>query len=155
MADDQLRIRLLAYRIWEAEGCPDGEAERHWHMACRMVAAERITDVPQEAQPRPAPRSKKTAEPVATAANVQEAPEATDEAAPKKPAAKRTSTAKRRSSSAEGKAGESKTTGAKTTASKSTTTRKTTAAKKGSTAKSDTTTTRKRNSSSNDDKSDQ
>lgn len=149
MADDQLRIRLLAYRIWEAEGCPDGEAERHWHMACRMVAAERITDVPQEAQPRPAPRSKKTAEPVAAAANVSETSEATDEAPAKKPAAKKPA-AKRRTASAEGK-----TTAAKTTASKSTATRRTTAAKKGSTAKSDTTTTRKRNSSSNDDKSDQ
>lgn len=56
MADDQLRTRLLAYRIWEAEGCPEGQAERHWHLACRLVAAERITDVAPET---PAPRARR------------------------------------------------------------------------------------------------
>ena len=52
MADDQLRIRLLAYRIWESEGCPDGQSERHWQMASRLVAAERITDLPKEVPQR-------------------------------------------------------------------------------------------------------
>lgn len=32
MIDDS-RIRDRAYAIWEAEGCPDGCAERHWQQA--------------------------------------------------------------------------------------------------------------------------
>lgn len=27
------RIRERAYSLWEAEGCPDGCAERHWQQA--------------------------------------------------------------------------------------------------------------------------
>lgn len=27
------RIRERAYRLWEAEGCPDGCADRHWQQA--------------------------------------------------------------------------------------------------------------------------
>lgn len=40
MADDELRIRQLAYRIWESEGRPDGQEQRHWEMARKIVAAE-------------------------------------------------------------------------------------------------------------------
>ncbi|MBB3543904.1 MULTISPECIES: DUF2934 domain-containing protein [unclassified Rhizobium] len=36
MAED--RIRAEAYRKWEAEGRPDGQAERHW-----LVAEKEIT----------------------------------------------------------------------------------------------------------------
>ncbi|MCS3742200.1 DUF2934 domain-containing protein [Rhizobium sp. BK661] len=32
------RIRAEAYRKWEAEGRPDGQAERHW-----LVAEKEIT----------------------------------------------------------------------------------------------------------------
>ncbi|MCM5703865.1 DUF2934 domain-containing protein [Larsenimonas salina] len=53
--DDQLRVRLLAYRLWEVEGRPDGQAERHWEMASRLVAAERVTDVPPEPVTRKPP----------------------------------------------------------------------------------------------------
>lgn len=146
MADDQLRIRLLAYRIWEAEECPEGQAERHWHMACRMVAAERITDVPQDAQPKPATRGK-TAAPSASVAAQADADTAAEPAAKKSPA-KRSTTTKRRSAadSAEGK-----TTTAKTAATKSSAARKTAAAKKKS-ADETATTKRKRSTSSNDDK---
>ena len=40
MADDELRVRQLAYRIWESEGRPDGQQRRHWDMALKIVAAE-------------------------------------------------------------------------------------------------------------------
>ena len=29
------RVRERAYKIWEAEGRPDGCAEKHWNMACQ------------------------------------------------------------------------------------------------------------------------
>ncbi|AWH33362.1 MULTISPECIES: DUF2934 domain-containing protein [Stenotrophomonas] len=34
------RIELLAHQIWEAEGRPDDQQQRHWHMAERLVEAE-------------------------------------------------------------------------------------------------------------------
>lgn len=34
------RVGLLAYQIWEEEGCPDGKADDHWLRACEMVDAE-------------------------------------------------------------------------------------------------------------------
>ncbi|MET0289215.1 MAG: DUF2934 domain-containing protein [Pseudoxanthomonas sp.] len=39
-AQRQQRIEQLAREIWEAEGRPDGHAERHWAMAVRLVDAE-------------------------------------------------------------------------------------------------------------------
>lgn len=33
-------LRELAYRIWEAEGCPPGQAERHWQMALEQARME-------------------------------------------------------------------------------------------------------------------
>ncbi len=36
----ETRIRELAREIWEAEGRPDGQQERHWGMAERLVDAE-------------------------------------------------------------------------------------------------------------------
>lgn len=33
-------LRELAYRIWEAEGCPPDQAERHWQMAMDKARAE-------------------------------------------------------------------------------------------------------------------
>nr|WP_299242272.1 DUF2934 domain-containing protein [uncultured Halomonas sp.] len=41
MTDDELRVRQLAYRIWESEGRPDGQQQRHWDMALKIVKAER------------------------------------------------------------------------------------------------------------------
>ncbi|GHC29533.1 hypothetical protein GCM10010082_24140 [Kushneria pakistanensis] len=153
MADDQLRIRLLAYRLWEAEDCPEGQAERHWNMACRLVAAERITDVPQDAQPRPTARSKKPVEPVADAADGEAASDTTAEPAAKKAPARRASTTKRRStaSSTDDKVTTSKAAAGKT----ATGARKTTATKKKTAAGKETTASRKNSDSSNDDKSDQ
>lgn len=31
---------MLAHQIWEAEGRPDDQQQRHWHMAERLVEAE-------------------------------------------------------------------------------------------------------------------
>lgn len=41
-ADDDQRVRQLAYRIWESEGRPEGQQQRHWDMALKIVAAERV-----------------------------------------------------------------------------------------------------------------
>ncbi|WP_201312963.1 DUF2934 domain-containing protein [Dyella sp. EPa41] len=38
-ADREERIRQMAHRIWESEGRPYGQDERHWHMAERLVEA--------------------------------------------------------------------------------------------------------------------
>nr|WP_257012865.1 DUF2934 domain-containing protein [Pseudomonas aeruginosa] len=40
MSADEKRIREFAYQIWESEGCPDGQAERHWAMARQLAEAE-------------------------------------------------------------------------------------------------------------------
>ena len=44
MDDEERRQRTeqLAHQIWEAEGRPEGQQERHWHMAERLVAAELV-----------------------------------------------------------------------------------------------------------------
>jgi hypothetical protein len=34
------RIERLAHQIWESEGRPEGQAERHWSMAERLVEVE-------------------------------------------------------------------------------------------------------------------
>ncbi len=38
--DEEERIRAFAYRIWEEEGRPLGEADRHWEMARKAIEAE-------------------------------------------------------------------------------------------------------------------
>jgi hypothetical protein len=38
--DREHRIRELAHAIWEQEGRPEGQAERHWRMAEEAVKAE-------------------------------------------------------------------------------------------------------------------
>jgi len=37
---DEERVRQLAYSIWEAEGRPEGQQQRHWDRAVKIVAAE-------------------------------------------------------------------------------------------------------------------
>tara|TARA_R110000824_G_scaffold50961_5_gene142279 strand:+ start:49149 stop:49757 length:609 start_codon:yes stop_codon:yes gene_type:complete len=37
---DEERVRQLAYSIWEAEGRPEGQQQRHWDRALKIVAAE-------------------------------------------------------------------------------------------------------------------
>ena len=33
-------VRQFAYQIWESEGKPEGQAARHWDMACKLAAGE-------------------------------------------------------------------------------------------------------------------
>jgi hypothetical protein len=44
------RIRQLAREIWEVEGRPDGQEQRHWAMAERLIEAE-ISASNQDAPP--------------------------------------------------------------------------------------------------------
>ncbi|WP_373186904.1 DUF2934 domain-containing protein [Halopseudomonas sp.] len=40
MTSDEDRIRELAYQIWESEGRPEGQTERHWAMARKLAESE-------------------------------------------------------------------------------------------------------------------
>ncbi|MES2822352.1 MAG: DUF2934 domain-containing protein [Pseudomonadota bacterium] len=31
------RIREYAYQIWQSEGMPEGQQQRHWEMACKLA----------------------------------------------------------------------------------------------------------------------
>lgn len=33
-------VRKFAHQIWESEGKPEGQAARHWEMACQLAAGE-------------------------------------------------------------------------------------------------------------------
>jgi hypothetical protein len=76
MADDrdiERRIRERAYRLWEAEGRPEGRAAQHWEQARMIVALEdgqRSTLKPVE-PPKP--------EPVTAIENQGEFPTLTDQ----------------------------------------------------------------------------
>ena len=54
--NEEERIRAFAYRIWEEEGRPLDQADRHWDMAKKAVEAEkaerrRIAGGESETQP--------------------------------------------------------------------------------------------------------
>lgn len=38
--DREERIREVAYFLWLEEGCPEGQADRHWAAAEAVVAAQ-------------------------------------------------------------------------------------------------------------------
>jgi Protein of unknown function (DUF2934) len=40
MMDREQRVREIAYGIWQEEGRPDGEAERHWFAAEALLDEE-------------------------------------------------------------------------------------------------------------------
>lgn len=40
MQPNEQVIRKFAHQIWESEGKPEGQAERHWQMACKLAAGE-------------------------------------------------------------------------------------------------------------------
>lgn len=68
MTGREQRIRMLAYRIWESEGRPDGQEARHWEMAERIVEAENAREEEQEwravsDEPSPLEGEEPTAEP--------------------------------------------------------------------------------------------
>jgi hypothetical protein len=42
MSTEDKRIREFAYQIWESEGKPEGQEERHWQMARKLAEAEAL-----------------------------------------------------------------------------------------------------------------
>ncbi|MDY7560322.1 DUF2934 domain-containing protein [Pseudomonas sp. 10B1] len=56
MSADEKRIREFAYQIWESEGQPEGQGERHWEMARKLAEAEALApdkkDVRKTAKPK-------------------------------------------------------------------------------------------------------
>ena len=60
MSADEKRIREFAYQIWESEGKPVGQEERHWEMARKLAEAEALA-------PKATPRKKAAAKPKAAA----------------------------------------------------------------------------------------
>ena len=58
MSSEEQRIREFAYQIWQSEGCPEGQEERHWAMARKLAEAEHGAAV---ATDKPASRARKTA----------------------------------------------------------------------------------------------
>ena len=88
------RVRAEAYHLWEAEGKPDGQAERHWDAAKEIVAMRDSMDstlVPLEESTAP------VVEPPLAADSHGDIPGRTDqvdsEQAPSRPARKRTAAA--------------------------------------------------------------
>jgi hypothetical protein len=51
MTDREDRIREIAYYMWLDEGCPEGEAERHWTSAELLVASEQDERKRTEGEP--------------------------------------------------------------------------------------------------------
>lgn len=51
MADHNDRIRERAYFLWLEEGCPEGQAERHWLAAQALVEGEPPEPAPVEGEP--------------------------------------------------------------------------------------------------------
>ena len=84
MSVDEKRIREFAYQIWESEGKPIGQEERHWDMARKLAEAEALA-------PKAAPRKKAAAKPKAEQAKsttaVEKPATAKKSRAVKKPAA--------------------------------------------------------------------
>lgn len=50
---DENKIKMLAYQIWEAEGKPHGEAQRHWLQACALAETEVDGYIPPVEKSRP------------------------------------------------------------------------------------------------------
>lgn len=49
MTINENRVREFAHQIWESEGKPHGQDQRHWEMACRL-AEEAEESNPQQQQ---------------------------------------------------------------------------------------------------------
>ena len=62
MSNYDKHIREFAYQIWESEGRPDGQQERHWEMAHKLAQAQALA--PSKTAPR-ATKAKSPAKPVA------------------------------------------------------------------------------------------
>ncbi len=82
MSADEKRIREFAYQIWESEGCPDGQAERHWAMARQLAEAEAAAAAPKKTRGR-AKAAKETPALLQAPAAKPRKPRATSPAAPR------------------------------------------------------------------------
>ena len=51
MTDRNDRVREIAYFLWLDEGCPEGEAERHWAMAETLLESEPLERKRMEGEP--------------------------------------------------------------------------------------------------------
>ena len=51
MNDRDDRVRELAYFLWIEEGCPDGQAERHWQAAEALFNSEDLERKRIEGEP--------------------------------------------------------------------------------------------------------
>lgn len=51
MDDKNDRIREIAYLLWMEEGCPEGQAERHWRTAEALVEQADIERKEIEGEP--------------------------------------------------------------------------------------------------------
>jgi len=98
MSDDEERIRELAYQIWQSEGCPEGQHDRHWEMARRLVetgqhgqggAAEETPPPAKPASTRK-PRSVKPVETAPAAGKAKAKPKSEGKSETKKPRTTRT-----------------------------------------------------------------
>jgi len=88
MSVEEKRIREFAYQIWESEGKPEGQEERHWDMARKLAEAEALAPKSTTARKPRAASAKPKAEPVTPLGKT-----ATPKSAPaKKPRAPKKST---------------------------------------------------------------
>ncbi len=51
MTDRNDRIREFAYFLWLEEGCPEGQAERHWSAAEALLASDELERKQIEGEP--------------------------------------------------------------------------------------------------------
>ncbi len=51
MTDRDDRIRELAYFLWREEGCPEGQAERHWLTAETLIGSDALERKSIEGEP--------------------------------------------------------------------------------------------------------
>ena len=75
MTDREDRVRQLAYFLWLEEGCPQGEAERHWQAAEVLFESEPVERKEREGEPPGEPAGRAQTPP----ANVQSAAGATSQ----------------------------------------------------------------------------
>jgi hypothetical protein len=72
---DEQQIREYAYQIWLTEGCPQGQAQRHWDMARQLAEAETLA-----ASARPPSARKARSTPTPAKATVLNKPRGTGKA---------------------------------------------------------------------------
>lgn len=64
---DHEKIRIIAYQLWERDGCPAGKDDEYWHAAVKLLSDEvhaGLDDVPLAIEPTPTTRKTTAAKPV-------------------------------------------------------------------------------------------